>query len=556
MKPVSDPDLPSYAGRWVARVRGRLVGQGSTREEALRAAQASRPKDTPELAYVPYAPARRTEAVLQAILAALSSRETIHLVGGAVRDRLMNRPSDDLDFAVPEGALRLARRVADKTGGAFFPLDEETDTGRVVYVHEDGTRSRADFAAYRRPGLPADLAARDFTINAIALDPRTDEMIDPLEGAQDLRAKRIRACSAQAFTDDPARVLRAVRQAADLGFSIDRDTRELMKAAAPLLTRVSPERLRDELLKMLGGPEPATSIRALDLLGALPYTLPELPALKGVSQSAPHVYDVWEHTLSILSHLEKILAALKPGETPGTDADLFGGLLSLRLGRYREQFAAHLASDPAIEWTSRSVLFFAALYHDIAKPQMRALHDDRVRFLDHDKAGAQVAAERARALRLGNDEITRAQAIIRHHMRIHFYAKRLADKGTPPTRRAIYRFFRDAGEWGVDLCLLALADARGTYEQTLTQELWTTYLDVCRILLENWWEKPEESISPPSLVNGHELMTALGLGPGPTVGKALEAIREAQATGALPGVATKQDALAFAKQWLASSASS
>jgi putative nucleotidyltransferase with HDIG domain len=227
-------------------------------------------------------------------------------------------------------------------------------------------------------------------------------------------------------------------------------------------------------------------------------------------------------------------------------------LVSLRLGRYRQQIAAHLAPDPALDRTPRSVLFFAALYHDIAKPQTRALHDGRVRFLEHDKQGAAAASQRARALRLGNDEVARVQAIIAHHMRIHFYAKRLADKGSPPTRRAIYRFFRDAGAWGIDLCLLALADVRGTYEQTLTQDLWTTYLDVCRILLENWWEKPEESVSPPSLVNGHELMSALGLSPGPMVGQLLEAVREAQATGALPAAASKEDALRFAEGLLKS----
>jgi putative nucleotidyltransferase with HDIG domain len=550
MNPISGPNIPSYAGRWVARVRGKVIAQASSREEALRAAKLSRPKDNPEISFMPLPSTERSDELLNSILAALPAGQTIHLVGGAVRDRLMGRPSQDLDFAVPVGALKLARSIANRTDGAFFPLDEESDTARIVYIHEDGTRTRADFAAYRRPDLTADLAARDFTINAIALDPRTNATLDPLGGLKDVREKRIRACSPGSLTDDPVRILRAVRLAASLGFSIQLETRRLMKEAAPLLARVSPERLRDELFKMLGGERPATSIRALDLLGALPYVLPELPALKGVTQPAPHVHDVWAHTLSVVAHLEAILSRLEPGEIPGEDSDLFSGLISLRLGRYRQQFAMHFTADPASERTPRSLLFFAALYHDIAKPQTRAIHDGRVRFLGHDELGARVAAERGRALRLSNDEIEGVRAVIAHHMRIHFYTNRLATRDAPPTRRAIYRFFRDAGEAGVDLCLLALADLRATYEQTLPQDTWTACLDVCRALLENWWEKPQETVSPPSLVNGHDLIGALGLTRGPMVGRVLEAIREAQATGALPAGATGEDALAFAREWL------
>jgi len=546
-----EPDLLSFAGRWVARVRGKVIAQGSTREEALRAAKISRPKENPEVSFMAPPSAEKNEALLQTILAAVPARQTIHLVGGAVRDRLLGRASGDLDFAVPQGALKLARGVANRTQGAFFPLDEESDTGRIVYVHEDGTRTRADFAAYRRPDLASDLAARDFSINAIALDPRTNENLDPVGGLKDLRDKRIRACSPQSLTDDPVRILRAVRLAASLGFNIQLETRKLMKEAAPLLSRVSPERLRDELLKMLGGPRPATSLRALELLGALPYLLPELPALKSVGQPAPHVHDVWAHTLAVVGHLEGILAALEPGRTPGEDTDLFEGMISLRLGRYRQHFAAHFSSDPASESTPRSLLFFAALYHDIAKPQTRALHEGRVRFLGHDELGTRVTAERARALRLSNDDISRLKAIVAHHMRLHFFTNRLAVKNSPPSRRAIYRFFRDAHEAGVDLCLLGLADLRGTYEQTLPQELWTACLDVCRILLENWWEKPQETVSPPNLVNGHDLIASLGLIPGPIVGKVLEAVQEAQATGGLPPGATREEALAFAQGWLA-----
>jgi hypothetical protein len=250
-----------------------------------------------------------------------------------------------------------------------------------------------------------------------------------------------------------------------------------------------------------------------------------------------------------LNHLEEILSALAPGYNPESTRDLFTGLLVMRLGRYREQFAAHFASALNNERSLRALLFFAALYHDIAKPTCKTAGDDgRIRFWGHDEQGAEIAAVRADALHLSNDETHRLRLIIRHHMRIHFHSNRLEEEHKTPSRKAIYRFFRDAGEAGVDLALLALADLRATQGHTLTQETWAAELDICRILLENYWEKPAESVTPPRLLDGNELMDAFELKPGPQVGEILGAIQEAQATGK---VSTRGDALNFTREWLA-----
>jgi hypothetical protein len=150
------------------------------------------------------------------------------------------------------------------------------------------------------------------------------------------------------------------------------------------------------------------------------------------------------------------------------------------------------------------------------------------------------------ALHLSNDELDRLKLIIRHHMRIHAHSSR-KEAEQEMTRRAIYRFFRDAGDAGIDLILLAMADTRATYDHTMTQEHWTATLDVCRTLLEAWFEKAEEIVKPPQLVNGDDLMNEFKLKPGPEIGKLLEAIREAQASGAF---STREEALAFARGWL------
>jgi tRNA nucleotidyltransferase/poly(A) polymerase len=534
-----------YAGRWVARVRGRIIAQGGTPEQALHAAQISRHKERPEIIYMPvpfsYSP------LIDKVREALPDQE-MYLVGGAVRDILLNRLSRDLDFALPSNGISLARRVANALQSDFMVLDRERDTGRVIVTESDGTRTFLDFATYRGHNLEEDLRARDFTINAIAFDLHAQTLIDPLNGASDLRTQVIRACSPTSLSDDPVRILRAVRQAAAFEFKVELETRKGMRQAANLLPKVSPERQRDELFKMLEGPKPDASMRALEIIGIFPYLLPELPALKGLEQSAPHIHDVWEHTLSVLGHLERILAALAPGYSADNTNDLFTGLLTLRIGRFREQFAEHFAEPLNTDRSVRAALFFAALYHDVQKPATKSIEQSgRIRFFGHDVKGAEVVEERARAFNLSNDEVERIRSIVQHHMRFHFFTGRLEGDKQEPSRKAIYRFFRDTGKAGIDLVLLGLADLRGTQGPALSQETWTAALEVARILLENYWEKSQETVTPPRLVDGNELMLELGLKPGRVIGQLLEAIREGQATGK---VTNREQALDLAREYL------
>jgi tRNA nucleotidyltransferase/poly(A) polymerase len=533
-----------YAGRWVARLRGKIIAQGGTPEQALRAAQKSRHKEKPEISFMPVP--FSISPLVDKVRTILTNQE-IYLVGGAVRDMLLQRVALDLDFAVPSNAIPMARRVANALKANFMVLDDERDTGRVIVAESDGTRTFLDFATYRGNNLEEDLRARDFTINAIAFDLHNQTLSDPLNGASDLRAKLLRACSQTSLTEDSVRILRAVRQAAAFKFKIEPETRRAMKQAVSRLSKASPERKRDELFKMLEGPKPDAVMRAVEMLGVFPHLLPELPALKGVKQSAPHIYDVWEHTLSVLGHLESILFSLAAGYDADQTNDLFTGLLTLRIGRFREQFAAHFAKTLNSDRSVRAALFFAALYHDVGKALTKSIDaGGRIRFFDHDIKGAGVAAKRGRVLNLSNDEIERIHAIIKHHMRFHFFTSRLEGHGQEPSRKAIYRFFRDSGEAGVDLVLLGLADLRGTRGHTLTQETWTAALEVARILLENYLERPEEAVAPPRLLDGNDLMSELNLEPGRVIGQLLEAIREGQATGKIEN---REQALDFARRY-------
>jgi tRNA nucleotidyltransferase/poly(A) polymerase len=553
---VMGEDEKAYAGRWVARLRGRIISQGGTPDQARRAAQ-SRYKETPEIIFMETQTPLIFPPILGHVRSVLPEHLTIYLVGGALRDLLLGRPIRDFDFVVKQDAIKIARAVANSFPCAgfgmikkadFYPLDTERDTGRVIVTGEDGKRTVLDFGAFRGSDLEADLSGRDFTLNAIAYNLSDNTIHDPLGGAMDLKEKRLRACSPSTFLDDPLRILRGVRMAANFGFSILPEARKAMKESSNLLSMVSPERMRDELFRILAGSQPAACLRALDLLGALNLMLPELPALKGVEQPDPHVHDVWEHTLALLNHLEVMLKVLAPDYNPDTASDLYNGLLVLQIGRYRQQISNRLAADLTNDRSLRSLLFLAALFHDVAKPRvMKTDEKGQLRFWDHDQQGAEIAADRARALAMSNDETARLETIIRNHMRIFFHINRLVQDGRQPTRRAVYRFFRAVGSAGVDICLLTLADLRATYEQTLPQETWAAALDVVRLMLENWFEKPAESITPEPLLNGDDLMGELKLQPGKEIGEMLEAIREAQAIGE---VSTREQALELARKKL------
>jgi poly(A) polymerase len=544
---MAGDDEKFYAGRWIARLRGRVIAQGGTPDQARRAAQ-SRYKEKPEIVFMSANYPLIFPPILDSVRLALPAGTTIYLVGGAVRDALLGRPIHDLDFAVERGAIKIARRVANTLKADFYPLDTERDTGRVILTNEDGTRTLMDFAAYRGLDLEADIRGRDFTLNAIAYNLDDKTIHDPLGGALDLKENRLRACSQSAFDDDPVRILRGIRLAANFGFHILSDTRQAMKQAAGLVGDISPERLRDELFRLLDGLQPATCLRALDLLTALDKIFPELSTLKGVAQPPPHVHDVWDHSLAVMSHLEAIFIALAPDYDSETASDWVNGMLVLRIGRYRRQIGEILTTPLSADRSLRSLLFLAALFHDVAKPLTRTADDEgQTRFWGHDKLGADIVAHRGSALVLSNDEISRLDTVVRNHMRILFHINRLVKEGKPLSRRAIYRFFRDTGPAGVDICLLALADLRATYEQTLPQEVWSAAMDTVRTILENWFEKPAESINPPPLLNGDDLMRTLNLEPSKIIGELLESLREAQAMGK---VSTSEQALLMAREIL------
>lgn len=478
----------------------------------------------------------------------------IWLVGGAVRDVMLERPVHDWDFAVDRDATGLARAVGDALGGAYFPLDAKRGMGRVVSMTDDDARTELDFALLRGSGIETDLATRDFTVNAMALSEEV-VLVDPLDGEVDLEAGLIRAVRERAFRDDSIRLLRAARLEAELGFDLEAMTQVWMLRDAALLGRASAERLRDEFVRGLAIPGASAFVQRLDDLDLLPHVVPELESLKGLAQSLPHRFDVWRHTMTVLGTIEEIVLATtkrsgaeglsqardrRLATSPPVDVPSAAwGELARTLSQFSSDIDTHLSVDVCADRDRALLLKMAALLHDAGKPETRSVDDDgRIHFHDHEHAGARMAAARLRDLRFSRREVRRVCTIVEGHLRPPHLAR--AEK---VTRRAVYRYFRDTEDAGVEIVLLSLADHLATWGANLRPGRWRRRLEVAELLLHHYFKRYEETIAPPLLISGYDLMSELALDPGPEVGRLLEAVREAQAVGEIE---SRQGALALA----------
>ncbi|MGB9639592.1 MAG: CCA tRNA nucleotidyltransferase [Anaerolineales bacterium] len=469
----------------------------------------------------------------------------VYLIGGALRDDLLQRQVADFDFTLSESALSYARKTANRLGGAFFPLDEERQTGRVIWTDEHGMRYKMDFSLLRGNSLEEDLRGRDFTINAMAIDVHQAQRIeDPLGGAQDLLNRTLRVCSDFSLEEDPLRVLRGIRLAVLLELHITPATWQLMKKAAGKLGKISAERIREELFHMLIQDHTSSAIELLERVGALERTFPELKELMGIQQSAPHYLDVYQHTLSVLQQLEQLHLVLTKLPHTQWQANLISGMTSQKLGRYREDIREYLKEEMVPERPRWGLLKLAALYHDYGKAKTQQRDEKgRIHFYGHEEVSALQVRERMRALAFANNELDWVAQVVMHHMR----PINLALTNDLPSAKAVYRYYRDVGDAGIAIGLHSLADVLGAYGTAVTAEVWQRHLDVVRTIFEAWWEKKSDVVKPPLLINGYDLMEILGLSPGPQVGRILEAIREAQVSGE---VNDRDQALGLARQLL------
>ena len=482
--------------------------------------------------------------VFEAIRNNVEEQDRIFLVGGVVRDLLLQRPIHDIDLVMEGNVRSLAKKVANSLDGDFFMLDSERETARVLYAVPGGERLVIDFASFRGNTLQEDLCARDFTINgmALALD-RPDHLIDPLNGVQDLRNKMLRLCKSDALTNDALRVLRGVRFALDLDCKIVPETWKLMKEAAPELQAISSERKRDEIFRIFGGSDVSSAFRLLDRVGALALIFPDLRAYNGSRKSSPAESVRFEAVLIRLQKLEALLGALGKKPNQGSVQNMTLGAAVLQLNRFREKAQFYLDQQISFGRNVRELLMLAALISDPIYEKMEG--SDIIQF-GQPKSGkaSQIAAAYGRSLALSQVEVKRLERMLANQPLLHALLKR-SDELSPIE---IYRYFRNAGETGIAVTFLVMADILAAYRSALPHDLWLNKLAIADQIWEAWWERHGELVDPPQVLTGNDFQDYFKIQRGPVIGLGLEVVREAQVDGQ---VTTKEDALGVLEKWLA-----
>ena len=461
----------------------------------------------------------------------------VYLVGGAVRDALLGKAQHDLDFATGGDAAALAQALGKRLSAPVITLDEDRHVFRLALPKG---RRTIDISPLEGT-LEHDLRRRDFTIDAMAVDVSNIlpgliqaplRILDPLGGQADLRARLVRASGEGVFADDPVRLLRAVRIAAELGFAIEQGTTEAITAQAHLVNTVAPERVRDEFFRTLALPGAAANLRLLDRLGLLTMIVPELEEARDCAQPKEHNWDVLQHSIEVVATMERVLRqqGTPPPATPWDDA-----------------WAAYFDQETSGGRTRATLLKLAALLHDVSKPETKTVEaGGRIRFFGHPDAGAHRAEAILKRLRFSNLETRLAASVVREHLRPGL----LIREPGGPTPRAMHRFLRDAGDAAADTLFLSFADYLGARGPLMEAEDWAGYAANVRAMLEQWRGRQEQK-QKPRLADGHDLMQALGLPPGPALAPLLEAMDEAQAAGE---ILTKDEAVALARSLTAHSA--
>jgi putative nucleotidyltransferase with HDIG domain len=455
----------------------------------------------------------------------------VWLVGGTVRDLLLGKEPGDLDI-VCHGAKSLAAALARAKNAALVPMEKDSRAPSYRVVSRQDPDDYLDVTELRGPDMDSDLRARDFSVNAMALEIRpeapglTGETLDPCGGQEALSARRLEILGEQNILDDPLRIMRGYRLAGTLGFTLSPGTLELFTRHAALLTQVAMERVTRELLLLLDSGRAAPLVRMMDAQGVLAVLFPETLPMRGCVQEGFHHLDVWEHSLLVFEECGKILGALE------TEFGEDGAGVRAYLGESRR----------------RPLLLLAALLHDIGKPMAKRTNAEKGRatFYGHDRKGAALVEETARGMRLSAKDREYLALLVREHIHVLDLAKpHVREK----TRMA---WFRSMGGAAAASLVLALADIRGRRGPFVTEKDTREREDYCHAMIHALYGGVLERLREKPFVTGQDLLD-LGMAPGPRMRKALEKVREAQDAGE---VTDREAALALARELAASPSAS
>ncbi len=443
-----------------------------------------------------------------------------------MRDGLLGAEAEDIDIAVHAEASTVGRLIANAFSGSLAHVDEGLRVARVS-VDGGGWSGYIDISSIQED-IGRDLQRRDFTINAIALPldatpavGTEQQFLDPLRGLDDLRCGVIRMVSPDALEEDPLRMLRGARLATKFGFSTEPETAGKIRSRARLISGVSPERVRDELMRMLQLPNASEGLRLMDNLELLCAVLPELEPAKGVEQPKEHFWDVFNHLVETVNWVDGAFDENRRNTLPFSDLPRFQGM-----GDY---FSGHVSDG----FDRLAFLRLAALLHDVAKPETKTIEaSGRIRFLGHHTEGAEMARNILRRLRFGNRGVEHVAGMVRHHLR----PRQMAEKGEMPSKRALYRYYRYVGEVALDTLYLNSADYLAARGPLLERDDWLNHCELIQHNLDGKFVSQRHGSSDlrktlTKLVSGYDIIDRFALAPGPEIGRLLEKVREAQATG-------------------------
>lgn len=434
------------------------------------------------------------------------------LVGGAIRDQFLERPIHDLDFALPKGTIPAAKRVADKLGGSFFILDKDRQTCRVILTDDQNQRLVVDFTLFQGASIEEDLASRDFTITSMAFDLQDlEEVIDPLGGAQDLLDGLIRPSSETALENDPLRCIRAVRLAAQLGFQILPETKEQIRQFHSGLQDISRERIRDEFFRLLEGPNLAGGILSLQVLGLYSYILPG---------------ELSSRSSSVVRGLEGLWSLFLQNHDQDRAGSWSRGLLVHRLGRYRDRIREFLNLELVPGRSIYQLMFLFPLLSGLAEDETPLTSRQIIDLIPLSNQEAEFLANGLQAQRTWQD---------------------LSQDPGEDQPVSVFHFFNQFGQAGAAGIFLDLGENLELQPVESSREDWIRKLGKARYYLEGFWERNQEWVDPPSLLNGDDIQGHFHLPPGPEIGSLLYSLREEQVRG---GIKTRQEGLAYLKHIL------
>jgi tRNA nucleotidyltransferase/poly(A) polymerase len=469
----------------------------------------------------------RSSKLLRELYIYSSSRKIrVYLVGGLIRDLFFNRGEEyyDFDFVVEgENVLSFSRTFADIIGGSFFVLNDKFGKSRIV-IRRGGKNVTLDFNGIEGKNIEEDLSKRDFTINAIAVELGEFfkhggvRFIDPFLGIDDINARIINIVSEDSFKADPLRMLRAFRLSALYELNITSLTKDLIVRDRKLIKRVSHERIRDEIFKIISIDKSYKYIKEMDEVGLLAEIIPEIKPAKDLEQNEYHHLDVWNHTLTSVKNLEQLINNLSDHFFP-----------------YEDIIIDYLNEEPVYGRPKKALLKLIALLHDIGKAATRSLDDNGfIHFYNHEIEGERISGNIGKRLKLSNDEVSIIKNMVRNHLimeQMDYFQI---------NRKHVERFFNRCKGDGIGTILLSLSDILSIKGPRSPKNRDEIAFIIANRLIKIYMEEIKPVYDNPPLIMGRDLIKEFNLKPGPIFKKILDHVRTRQLSG---DIATREEAL-------------